>query len=111
MKPLNERQLGTLEELLGYHVNVSCVEGMKRMCSPMDIGGSNSSHHSATLAGLVRRGLVLRTAKWGTRGSYRYALSPAGLAYLKEHSDYAEGALARMGPHEWKPRGWNDVAQ
>jgi hypothetical protein len=41
---------------------------------PMDIGGRDGSHHSNTLAALVRKRLVERKARssWGTRGSYVY---------------------------------------
>lgn len=41
---------------------------------PMDIGGRDGSHHSATLAKLVARGIVERRSRsaWQTRGSYRY---------------------------------------
>lgn len=46
---------------------------------PMDIGGSNASHHSATLNKLVRKGLAekrrrgsLMNALGSARGSYVY---------------------------------------
>lgn len=48
---------------------------------PMDMGGRDGSHHSATLAALVRKGLVERKVRWrGVRGSYLYRITEAGSA-------------------------------
>jgi len=48
-KPLTPRQSEVLRDL-------SDTEFLR----PMDVGGRDGSHHSATLAGLVKRGLVER---------------------------------------------------
>ncbi|ARB13722.1 hypothetical protein Ccr2_gp191c [Caulobacter phage Ccr2] len=47
----------------------------------MDVGGSNGSHHSATLAKLVKRGLAEATQRSAamSRGSKEYRVSEKGL--------------------------------
>lgn len=49
---------------------------------PMDIGGSDASHHSATLRRLVSRGYVERRRRSATssRPSYEYRITDAGNA-------------------------------
>lgn len=49
---------------------------------PMDLGGSDASHHSPTLARLCKKGLATRKdvrAPWGRRSVYLYRLTEAGL--------------------------------
>jgi len=46
--PLSERQREVLDILVGY----------KGWARPMDIGARDGSHHSATLSGLAKRGLI-----------------------------------------------------
>lgn len=61
---------------------VLSMEGHKWV-RPMDIGGSDGSHHSATLKRLIRRGIVERKKRGtitnvlmvGIRGSYVYRLT------------------------------------
>lgn len=50
---------------------------------PMDVGGSNSSHHSKTLTKLSERGLVEKK-RWAghCRRSYRYKITSEGLRLL-----------------------------
>lgn len=58
---------------------------------PMDIGGTDGSHHSRTLAKLVKRGLVERRKRNtitnvilnGHRGSYVYRITDQGEEFLK----------------------------
>lgn len=47
---------------------------------PMDVGGSDASHHSATLRKLVRLGLAEKR-EWGghIKCSYRYRATPNGI--------------------------------
>jgi hypothetical protein len=52
---------------------------------PLDCGGANGSHHSATLAKLVRLGLAERRQRsiWQPlRGSWSYRITDAGRATL-----------------------------
>lgn len=54
---------------------------------PLDIGGSSGSHHSATLAKLVERGLVERSRRNLTdtsRPAYRYVLTDWGRSRVKK---------------------------
>jgi hypothetical protein len=53
-------------------------QSFKHGARPMDLGGHNGTHHSATLNKLIRRGLVERTRRTGgsdSRGAYRYRLT------------------------------------
>jgi hypothetical protein len=75
MRALTDRDLAVLRELSAY------PNGAR----PMDLGGTNGSHHGATLRKLVQRGLAtrtLRSAPGGARASYRYWLSGQGRALL-----------------------------
>lgn len=57
---------------------------------PMDVGGSDGSHHSRTLSRLVGRGLAERqkrntitnVLRNGRRGSYVYRITDAGKQQL-----------------------------
>lgn len=51
---------------------------------PMDVGGSDGSHHSKTLAALYRRGYAERARRsaFGTRGSWLYKVTALGYATL-----------------------------
>lgn len=86
---LTARQLETLREL-DYANHGSSYP--KKWCTPLDLGASNDSHHSHTLAALAAKGLVQfkqRGAEdpldgengkrvWGARGSKCYRVTPAG---------------------------------
>lgn len=50
---------------------------------PMDLGGGDSSDHSAVLNQLTRKGLVQRKLRVGSRRSYLYAITDAGKALMK----------------------------
>jgi hypothetical protein len=59
---------------------VCSVRGWVR---PMDLGGKDGSHHSATLAKFVRYGWVHRRLRGGhTRAAYSYRATPTGRALL-----------------------------
>jgi hypothetical protein len=52
----------------------------ERWSTPMMLGGTDGSHHSATLAQLVRKGLAERSLRGGhTRNVWRYRRTPLGL--------------------------------
>lgn len=77
---LNERQRDVLEHLLVAH----------RICppwggwlTPMFCGGRDASHHSATLAWLVKNGLARRRLR-GSNRSYMYRITPAGSVALRK---------------------------
>jgi len=79
---LSPRATETLNELGGNHIN--------GFVSPMMVGGTDASHHSATLGLLVRRGFAERRRRGtlineigGGRGSWEYRITSAGRAKLK----------------------------
>lgn len=53
--------------------------------TPLAMGGTDGSHHSATLRALVKKGLAEKDTRHYTccRPSYRYRLTPAGRAALE----------------------------
>lgn len=63
-KALTERDYQTLDALMGFH---------GRFVRPLDIGGSDNSHHSRTLAKLARRFMVERRMR-GRVGAYKITL-------------------------------------
>lgn len=64
---------------------------------PMDIGGSDGSHHSATLKRLSERGLVERKRRGtlanylNSRGSYCYRITPEGITALVAEKQRKKG--------------------
>lgn len=77
MIALTEKELDVLGEL---ECAKRTVPGWKGWLTPMFCGGSDGSHHSATLARLVRSGLVERKRRAGyVRASYFYRITRAGL--------------------------------
>lgn len=87
VKPLTERDF----EILSYLAPMFRDEPVK-WHTPLEIGASNGSHHSATLAKLAKRGLVDFKQRGGGedrinapslfrgRGSKTYRISEGGLA-------------------------------
>lgn len=70
-KPVSERDLEVLRDL--------CSQS--DWARPMDCGGTDSSHHSATLARLVRWGFAERKRRAGwTRPSWLYRITGNGIA-------------------------------
>jgi len=78
---LTDQELDVLRSLEYWHRS-----GERKGARPLDLGGRNGSHHSATLNKLVRRGLVSRKARspLTTRGSYRYSLTDLGQSTVKD---------------------------
>lgn len=88
MTTLSAREIETMRELSAYArmVERDCP-GYSRedWARPMDVGGSDGSHHSMTLKRLTDKGVVERGMKGGhSRGSYRYRLTDAGRAALAD---------------------------
>lgn len=73
-RPLTGRDLDTLHEL---DAAIRCCR--VEWATPMLCGGYNGSHHSATLAKLVRHGCVESKRRGGySRGSKQYRLTDEG---------------------------------
>jgi hypothetical protein len=54
-------------------------------CTPRMLGGTDGSHHSATLAQLVRKGLAERQLRGGhTRSAWAYRRTAAGKKAVNE---------------------------
>lgn len=82
-RPLTARDFETLRDLDG----AVCGRDGGSWVRPMDVGAWDGSHHSATLAKLVRRGLARSQtlkAPWGSRGSKLYRITAAGQRALAE---------------------------
>lgn len=95
---MNERERELLVELKSWLDDTD--HGRKGWVTPMQVGGRDSSHHSATLRTLVGRGLVEVRQTGGTviatgrdafaqtkprhmiRGSRRYRITKAGIEAL-----------------------------
>jgi hypothetical protein len=81
MKPLTDRDMETLGELIAAtdsFIKLGNYRGGWVM--PMDFGGGDGSHHSATAHKLWRRGLCLMKKYGGKheKGSCRYKANAAG---------------------------------
>jgi len=92
--PLTERDWDVLETLRFTNDEATCP---RKWATPLDLGAGNGSHHSQTLAKLVRRGLVEGFQRAGTirgvttargvgmsRGSKCYRITDAGREACKE---------------------------
>lgn len=120
MKPLTDRDLDVLDDLIGgydNHVRVmgdEWIEKDRDGIAPLDFGGSNGSHHGKTATKLVKHGFVehrKRGAPWGDnrstgyRGSKVYRPTEAGRAAisawktLKKGSVIGSGGLVRKFGH------------
>lgn len=66
MRTLTDRQFAILRDL-----------DDENWMRPMDVGGRDASHHSATLAQLVRKGLAERRTR-GSDRSFEYRRTVAG---------------------------------
>ncbi|UTU07954.1 hypothetical protein CcrC1_gp268c [Caulobacter phage C1] len=95
LQPLTERDLDTLNELAPLW-----RDDPIKWHTTQEVGGTNGSHHSGTLAKLAKRGLVdfcqrghvnlpeyLNKTFRGRKGSKVYRLSEAGYAFLLEHRE------------------------
>lgn len=84
-RPLTERDIEVLGDLEAASRNYLDVQpSSEGWVMPMDCGGFNGSHHSATLKKLSDRGLADRK-KYGSprqKGSCRYRINEAGKEHL-----------------------------
>jgi hypothetical protein len=92
---LTPNQIDVLESLEWANIRSSYPLQWAR---PLDLGATNSSHHSATLAALAKKGLVQfkqrgeadpppgenGRKRFRTRGSKCYRITPEGIAELDE---------------------------
>lgn len=84
-RPLSERDIETLEYLLSAtddHLRMNYRDGW---VMTMDCGGTNGSHHSATLKKLADRGLCERWKLGSARekGSCRWKINDAGRKFCE----------------------------
>lgn len=79
---ISDRERDVLKALKGAeHIRPA----WKGWLTPMYVGGTDASHHSATLVGLCKKGLVERRQRAGwTRRSYLYRITDAGRDALNE---------------------------
>lgn len=62
-------------------------QGFKEWARPMDVGGSNGSHHSYTLAKLARRGFADQQSwRIGIRHTNLYRINEQGEKELQHHA-------------------------
>jgi hypothetical protein len=85
-------------EVLGHLAAARQIaSSMDGWLTPMFCGGTDGSHHSATLRKLARKGLVERKVRSGlSRRSYLYRITLAGRAALKKAAGEAETARKRL---------------
>lgn len=97
-KHLTENQLDILRELTP---SASEIDRGKTWWTPLEIGGSNGSHHSSTLAALAKKGFVRFKQRGGSeppagengkkmfrsRGSKSYQITEAGAMALAAHRE------------------------
>jgi len=86
IKPLTERDIETLGELIAATDNFLQYKIKDGWVMPLDFGGHNGSHHSYTASKLAKRGLCERK-KYGGRhekGSCRYRANEAGRKFHAE---------------------------
>jgi len=90
---MNRTQAETLRELRVWLKFDTQYDGWAR---PLDIGGSNGSHHSNTLRRMIGLGWVESKSRsvFAGRGSYRYRITTKGDEALANHDASVE--LARL---------------
>lgn len=92
MKALKDRDFETLAEIEQANISHSTIGHRRGWAKPMDFGGSNGSHHSATATKLARHGLVeveSPSVKHAGRSKYwragkLYRITAAGVAALRK---------------------------
>lgn len=73
-----------IDMLSGLAAAREIAPSMKGWLTPYFLGGRDASHHSRTLAFLVRQGFVEREVRGGwVRKSYKYRITPKGRAVLR----------------------------
>ncbi|AFU86675.1 HTH DNA binding protein [Caulobacter phage CcrRogue] len=104
LSPLTDRDW----EVLGCLIPSFRDEPIRRHRT-MDVGGSNGSHHSATLAKLEKRGLAKSEQRMPhmERGSKFYTVTEEGLALYNAHR--TQPWMTKAEWHAWfennRPRG------
>jgi hypothetical protein len=83
---MNEREREVMAEMLAFE-RYAAEAGYMRGARPMDVGGSNGSHHSATLRRMASKGWLIDVGhgrssggKHGTRRTYKYKTTEVGRA-------------------------------
>jgi hypothetical protein len=83
--PLSDRDVETLRAL---KARADAATDTSPWFTPMDMGGSDSSHHSKTLRKLADRRLAKLRKRIGAsstgRGANTYQISAAGVAFLRD---------------------------
>lgn len=80
---LSDRDIETLRELEAANRNHMQIGFRDGWAKPLDCGGTNGSHHSATLAKLVRAKLAERKGyNPGCRAVWMYKITAQGLDRL-----------------------------
>jgi hypothetical protein len=79
-------ELGRTREIFRRRLALLRQLDTKEYVPPMDVGGSNSSHHSRDLTHMVKLGLVERARfyKGISGGHWEYRLAPQGNVFLEE---------------------------
>ena len=105
MKPLTERDLEVLAELVYMRYESSNKRFYEAGTAPLDFGGSNGSHHGKTATKLAEHGLVehrFRGLDWGqkgrpggARGSKLYRATPAGREAISAWTKLKEGKMLK----------------
>uniref|UniRef100_A0AB74UNF8 Transcriptional regulator n=1 Tax=Caulobacter phage BL57 TaxID=3348355 RepID=A0AB74UNF8_9VIRU len=96
LRPLTDRDW----EVLGSLVPTFRDEPI-RWHTPLDLGGSNGSHHSATLAKLEKRGFVEAQQRMAhmVRGSKQYRITPEGLGAYNDRR--TQPWMTKAEWHKW----------
>jgi hypothetical protein len=97
---MNEREQEIMRELLAFEAYMAAHDCTAR-ARPMDVGGSNGSHHSGTLRRMLAKGWVEDVGYGhssggarGTRRTYKYKSTEAGRAALKAATPTREDVSA-----------------
>lgn len=107
MRPLTERDLETLAELVYARYESTMKHYYEGGSAPLDFGGSNGSHHGKTATKLVKHGFVehrKRGHEWGdvrttgARGSKVYRATEAGRDAIEAWETLMKGqVMANLG--------------
>lgn len=97
MKPITERDIEVLKDVVSTADDWQRVGINDRWMMPLDLGGTNGSHHSYTLHKLAARGLIDMKKYGGKRekGSCRYMANLVGRYWLRDHTDFYQRRAAR----------------
>lgn len=85
MAKLTKRDRETLRDLYSQRDNELPGKVEVGWARPMDVGGRDGSHHSQTLAKLVKKGLAERSVRGGhTKDCYQYRITTLGEEAVKK---------------------------